>query len=88
MKAADADDQPRGLQARQALGFGAGLVEADDEHVAEARQQGGERQQHAVGPGGQRRMAMWAISCSPRMMIRKGPMLAGIWPSSGRLAST
>ena len=45
---ADADQRPRGLQAGEPFG-----VEAGDHHVAEAVEQRGEREQHAVGAAGE-----------------------------------
>ena len=52
---ADAERRPRRLQAGEAVGVAAGLVEPGDEDVADAVEQRGEREQERVGaaaPGG------------------------------------
>ena len=49
MKAAMPDRDPRRLEAGEALGVGPSLVEPDDEHVPEAVEQTGDRQERAVG---------------------------------------
>ena len=61
------------------FGLGLGLVEADDEHVAEAVEQGGEGQQHAVGVRGQPADGEVGGELEARARWRgTAPMLAGM----------
>ena len=81
----DADGDPARLQAGQALRVGLGLVDADDEHVAEPVQQAGDRHERAVGVGGEAPDGEVGGQLQARARCRgTAPMLPGMVASSGQ----